>query len=248
MKTVTIHSYRGGTGKTSFALNLAEYIAHVGKKICLIDLDLRSPTIQSYFNVKPRYYINDFLEERCDSIEDVIINIDGFNNNLYLAFASSKIKDIKESMRSDRIKQMKILQRILSGQDSLANKNKLDYLLFDTAPGARYSSTNAIVSSDFVIIVLTMDKSDVDGTKRMIDEIHEIISMSRYLILNKVPKGDNEDDLIKEVENLLKQPIMATIPCDCEIMKLRGSQTIYLTNPSHPFLKAVKTVANELFL
>jgi len=248
MKTVTIHSYRGGTGKTSFALNLAEYIARMGKKIGLIDFDLRSPTIQSYFDVKPRYYINDFLEERCDSIEDVIINIDGFNNNMYLAFASSDIKDIKESMRSDRIKQMRILQRILNGRDYLADKNKMDYLLFDTAPGVRYSSTNAIISSDFVIIILTPDKSDIDGTKRMIDEIHEIIEMPRYLVLNKVPKGDDEEKIVKEVENVLNQPIMTTIPCDCEIMKLRGSQSIYLTNPSHSFLKAVKTVANELFL
>ncbi|HIH40104.1 MAG TPA: hypothetical protein HA221_00855, partial [Halobacteria archaeon] len=99
-----------------------------------------------------------------------------------------------------------------------------------------------------VIIVLTMDKSDIDGTKRMIDEIHEIISMPRYLILNKVPKADNEADLIKEVEVYLNQSVMATIPCDCDIMKLRGSQTIYSTNPSHSFLKAVKKVSQELFL
>jgi len=247
MMTVTIHSYRGGTGKTSIALNLAEYIACMGKKIGLIDFDLRSPTIQSYFDIKPRYYINDFLEERCDSIEDVLVNMEGFNNNLYLAFASPEIKHIKESMRTDRIKQMRILHRILNGRDAL--KDKMDYLLFDTAPGVRYSSTNAIVSSDFVIIILTLDKSDIDGTKRMIEEIHKIIEMPRYLVLNKVPKGDIESNTLKEVESVLNQPVMATIPCDCEIMKLRGSKTIYSTkNTSHPFLKAVKTVANELFL
>jgi len=246
MKTVTIHSYRGGTGKTSITLNLAEYLASMGKKICLVDFDLRSPALLSYFGVKPRYYINDYLEERCRTIEDVLVNIEGFNDNLYLAFASPDIKHIKESMKADRTKQMKILNKILNGRDAL--KDKMDYLFFDTAPGVRYSSTNAIVSSNFVIIVLTMDKSDIDGTKRMIDEIHEIISMPRYLILNKVPKVDNEADLIKEVEIYLNQSVMATIPCDCDIMKLRGSQTIYSTNPSHPFLKAVKKVAQELFL
>jgi len=245
MKTVTIHSYRGGTGKTSITLNLAEYLANMGKKICLIDFDLRSPALLSYFGAKPRYYINDYLEERCRDIEDVLVNIDGFNDNLYLAFASPDMKHIKESMKTDRTKQMKILNRILNGRDAL--KDKMDYLLFDTAPGVRYSSTNAIVSSDFVILILTPDRSDIDGTKRMIDEIHEIIEMPRYLVLNKVPK-DIEDNTIKEVESVLNHSVMATIPCDCEIMKLRGVKTVYSTNPSHSFLKAVKTVANQLFL
>ncbi|WP_267496983.1 tyrosine-protein kinase family protein [Candidatus Methanoliparum sp. LAM-1] len=125
-----MHSYRGETGKTSIIINLAEYLASMGKKICLVDFDLRSPSLLSHFSVRPRCYINDFLEERCRDINDVLVDIDGFSDNLCLAFASSDIKDIKESMMTDRIHQIRILNRLLNGRDSL--KDKMDYLLLDT--------------------------------------------------------------------------------------------------------------------
>ncbi|RZN65466.1 MAG: hypothetical protein EF806_00820 [Candidatus Methanoliparum thermophilum] len=71
--------------------------------------------------------------------------------------------------------------------------------------------------------------------------------MPRYLILNKVFKGDNEEDIVKEIESVTGQQIISTISCDCEIMKLRESQTLFKKSVTS-FLKAVKKVANELFL
>ena len=37
-KIVAVHSYKGGTGKTSLSVNLAATLAKQGKKVCLFDL------------------------------------------------------------------------------------------------------------------------------------------------------------------------------------------------------------------
>ena len=37
-KIIAIHSYKGGTGKTSFSVNLAATYARRGKDVCLLDL------------------------------------------------------------------------------------------------------------------------------------------------------------------------------------------------------------------
>ncbi len=111
-------------------------------------------------------------------MKDLLVSVEEFNDRLFVGFASSEIRDIKEAMREDKKKQMKILSKILNGRDSL--KDKMNYLIFDTAPGIRYFSTNAILSSDLVLLITTLDRSDLAGTKRMIEEIHEILDIKHF--------------------------------------------------------------------
>ena len=63
---------------------------------------------------------------------------------------------------------------------------KFDYLIFDTSPGLQYSSINAIVAADFVVVATTGDRSDVDGTKRMLQELYNLFEKKTGLVLNKV--------------------------------------------------------------
>ncbi|MEM8603501.1 MAG: P-loop NTPase, partial [Cyanobacteria bacterium P01_H01_bin.121] len=44
-KIVSIHSYRGGTGKSNSAANLATTIARYGHRVCVVDTDIQSPGI-----------------------------------------------------------------------------------------------------------------------------------------------------------------------------------------------------------
>jgi MinD-like ATPase involved in chromosome partitioning or flagellar assembly len=243
MKTITLHSYRGGTGKTNIALSLAECLAQREKKVCLVDFDLRAPSLGSFFEYKPSYSVNDFLAERCDA-KDLFVKAEGFNDGLFLGFASSEIREIKEAMREDKRKQIKILSRILNGRDLL--KDKVDYLIIDTAPGLRYSSTNAMLSSDLVLLVATLDKSDLDGTERMIEEIHEILGMPHFVIINKVPAEVSGEEISKEVGDKLSQKVICTILCYCEIMSLRGRQTIFHHQPEHPFSRAIEEIADKI--
>ena len=48
-KIIAVHSYKGGTGKTSLSVNLAATYARRGKKVCLMDLDFRAPSLHALF-------------------------------------------------------------------------------------------------------------------------------------------------------------------------------------------------------
>ena len=54
------------------------------------------------------------------------------------------------------------------------------------AQDLQYSSINAIVAADFVIVATTGDRSDVDGTKRMLAELYNLFEKKTGLVLNKV--------------------------------------------------------------
>ncbi|MCK4652104.1 MAG: P-loop NTPase, partial [Methanosarcinales archaeon] len=42
-KIVSIHSFRGGTGKSNITANMATYIASKGNRVGVIDTDIQSP-------------------------------------------------------------------------------------------------------------------------------------------------------------------------------------------------------------
>jgi chromosome partitioning protein len=70
---IAFHSYKGGTGKTTIAANCAALLATKGYRVCLLDLDVYAPSLQSYFKIKPENWLNDFLYSNTD-IQNIMID------------------------------------------------------------------------------------------------------------------------------------------------------------------------------
>ena len=49
-KIISVHSYRGGTGKSNLVANLATNLALQGKRVASIDIDIQSPGIHILFD------------------------------------------------------------------------------------------------------------------------------------------------------------------------------------------------------
>ena len=69
-KIVSIHSYRGGTGKSNLSGNLSTQIALRNKRVAVVDTDLQPPGIHILFGLdeeeKPYKTLNDFLWGNCE--------------------------------------------------------------------------------------------------------------------------------------------------------------------------------------
>src|SRR6476469_5074864 len=68
---IAFHSYKGGTGKTTIASNLSAHLANQGNVVVLLDLDLYSPSLHTYFRSTPKKWINDFLFSSAN-VKDII--------------------------------------------------------------------------------------------------------------------------------------------------------------------------------
>jgi len=74
---IAIHSYRGGTGKSTTTANLAVMLALYGKKVATIDLDLTSPGLHVIYQVSQtmmKTTLNDYVFGRV-ALEDIVIDL-----------------------------------------------------------------------------------------------------------------------------------------------------------------------------
>ncbi len=166
-KIVAVHSYKGGTGKTLLSVNLATTFAKAGKKVVLFDLDFRAPSLFAILNMpNAECWLNDYLNGTCE-INKVLIDMSSKvqgTGKFFVGFANPGTEAIRDMSAKDRKWEMRALGRLLSLRNSLLNEQGFDYIVFDTSPGLQYSSINAIVTADFVVVATTGDRSDVDGT------------------------------------------------------------------------------------
>src|SRR5690242_144639 len=70
---IAFHSYKGGTGKSTIAANCAAVLAKKGYQVCLLDLDVYAPSLQSYFDNKLSKSITDFLFGQAD-VHEVMVD------------------------------------------------------------------------------------------------------------------------------------------------------------------------------
>src|SRR3989304_7583162 len=253
-KILAIHSYKGGTGKTLLSVNLSTLYANRGKSVALLDLDFRAPSLQAILKVQnSEYWINDYLNGVCD-VKKALVDLSQSHakrGRLLVGLANPSTQAIREMTAKDRKWEMKALGRLLSLKTSLLSEMGLDYVIFDTSPGLQYSSINAIVSADVVLVVAGTDISDIKGTQRMIDELYELFEKKTGLIMNKVltdvlSSKTERTDLAQKLLNSYNLPMIEMIPCYCDILRTGNSTIFTMENPEHPFVKTLDRVATNI--
>jgi septum site-determining protein MinD len=253
-KIVAVHSYKGGTGKTLLSVNLAATFAERGKKVCLFDLDFRAPSLSTILKVeKAEHWLNDYLNGVCE-IDKVLIDLSDRVHNggkLFIGLANPATEAIRDMSAKDRKWEMRALGRLLALRTCLLDDKGLDYLILDTSPGLQYSSINAIVSADLVLVATTFDRSDVDGTRRMLRELYDLFEKKTEVILNKVldiSSRTGKDEVQTKLKDIYQVPLLGVIPCFCDVLKAEGGVVFAQEKPDHPFTKILDEMANKIDL
>jgi septum site-determining protein MinD len=252
-KIIAVHSYKGGTGKTLLSVNLAATFVKHGKKVCLLDLDFRAPSISTILKIeKAECWLNDYLNGACE-IDKVLVDLsDRFRSNgkLFVGLANPKTEAIRDMSAKDRKWEMRALGRLLSLRTSLIGDKGFDYLIFDTSPGLQYSSINAIVSADLVIVATTSDRSDVDGTKRMLRELYDLFEKKTAIVLNKVlydvSSKAGKEEVQTKIKSIYQVPLLGMIPCFCDVSRAEGNFIFAQERPEHPFAKILDEIAYKI--
>ena len=139
---------------------------------------------------------------------------------------------------------MEALGRIINLR-SLFHEGTFEYVIVDSSPGLQYSAINAIIAADLVVMVTTMDKSDLQGTERMINELYDIFEKKTGIIINKVPQSIFSGQKPLKL-NTHKIPLMELVPCSCDILQSEGNYLFTFNRPEHPVTKTFQKIATKI--
>jgi MinD-like ATPase involved in chromosome partitioning or flagellar assembly len=251
-KIVAVHSYKGGTGKTLIATNLAAVLAKQGKRVCLFDLDVRAPSLLATLQLdSPQRWINDYLNGTC-TIDKVLIDLSHrihSDDKLFVCLANPTTEAIRRVSVLGKKLEKRALRKLMALKDSPLDEKGFDYLVFDTGPGVQYSSMNAIVAADFILLVTTQDRSDVDGTGRMVRDLYRLFEKKTGLVINKVLDSNSQshkNEMHAKVASVYNMPLMGLIPCFCDVLRAEGELIFAQDKPDHSVTRILEKMARQI--
>ncbi len=246
-RIVSIHSYRGGTGKSNLTANLAAAIAAQGKRVGIVDTDIQSPGIHVIFGLdegKVNRALNDYLWGRC-AIEEAAYHLPlprlPAGGAVYLIPASVKTGEITRILREGYD-----VGLLNDGFQALIERLDLDYLLIDTHPGLNEETLLSIAISDVVILILRPDRQDFQGTAVTVEVARKLDVPRLLLVVNKALPSLDPAALREQVEATYNVPVAGIFALCTEMLELGSSAVFSLRYPHHPYTLEVRKVAEKV--
>jgi MinD-like ATPase involved in chromosome partitioning or flagellar assembly len=247
-RIISIHSFRGGTGKSNTTANLAALLAADGLRVGVIDTDIQSPGIHVLFGFGEdhiRHTLNDYLWGRCDitaTAHDVTAHLKGdISGQIFLIPSSIRAGEITRVLRDGYD-----VSRLNDGIRQLVRALQLDILLIDTHPGLNEETLLAIAISHALVIILRPDQQDYQGTGVTIEVARQLDVPRLLLVVNKVPAPLNLADVKARVETTYNAEVAAILPHSDELMLLASASIFALQYPEHPVTAAYQQLAAKL--
>jgi len=164
MKVVSFSIFKGGTGKTTSAVNTAASLVRKGKRVLLVDLDQQasatrylgldaeaSPNMYEVFtNIKPAALIK----------RQTQFGIDVLPSHTLMAAIEEALEP------GDELKLSAILTPL---------KPDYDFVLIDVPPGKGMLAFNALAAADLILITSSSERAAVDGVADLINHVQRIM-------------------------------------------------------------------------
>ena len=186
MKTITVHSYRGGTGKSLIALNLAHRLSKENKRVLLIETDVRMPSLSEILGLKTKNTFNNYYNGKCRFTEAIYPSKYGISViccSPKFSF-SDKTFSVSQTVHTERFQDMMLSLRNVA--------DTYDFCIIDSGPGWGFIQINNGLLADQIILIMRSGKTAFSGTKRMIQDIYsKVFTLGKKFIIvwNLIPKS-----------------------------------------------------------
>jgi chromosome partitioning protein len=153
----TVINNKGGTGKTTTALNLGAALAEMKKKVLLIDLDSQCNMSSALGVTASENHIGSLMLGKCEFADAV-----QSHNNIDLLPATDKLLEYEVMINTEPGREYLLSESIAKLKD------KYDYIIIDCPPSLGIFSINSLVAADFFIVPMQTENFAFIGLDKIL--------------------------------------------------------------------------------
>jgi succinoglycan biosynthesis transport protein ExoP len=178
VQVVALTSSVPGDGKSTMCAHLAIAAANMGRRVLLIDGDLRKPSQHLLFSQPNRQGLSDLITQTIDGPNDLVVAIPG-NPNLHLLTAGSRPPAPGRLLSSRKMQQ--ITEQF---------RRRYDLIIFDTPPLAGMIDAKLTAAhADGLLLVVRLHKSERSEIQRVLADLNNTVQAPLLgMVVNGVPQ------------------------------------------------------------
>ncbi|MBC9825911.1 CpsD/CapB family tyrosine-protein kinase [Carnobacterium inhibens] len=174
LKTLVVTSAGPGAGKSTISANLAVTFAMQGKKVLIVDADMRKPTIHKIFRLSNRDGLTTLLTERSTEIKNIAHKLD--IEGLYVITSGVIPPNPSELLASNR------MNHLLSEIEGI-----FDLIIFDMPPVIAVTDAQIMASKvDGTIFIINKDGADKEMVLKSKELLNKVNSNVLGAVFNRV--------------------------------------------------------------
>lgn len=192
-RAVSVALQKGGVGKTTVAINLADRLAARGRDVLLVDLDQQGNATEGV-GLDEAYEAEPHLGHVLDAdheatLSDVVQRASGFD----VVPAHADLDEVADQIRNNSFGELWVRRRIVEP----ALEEAYDHVVIDSPPNLGPLADASLIASQNVVVPLRMSEPSVSGFERMYTQqilpIRKEIDLDILAIVPNALSGDNEE-------------------------------------------------------
>lgn len=236
-RTLGFFSGKGGTGKTTLAVNTAVALAQKGAKVIIIDCDLQFGDVSLYLDLNPKETIVELVQDQSSLSIDLINGFVQLHSSGVGVICAPKSPEFAEYVNG---KQIEAVIDIL--------RPYYEYIILDFPPAFNDVSIAGIESCNFLYLIYNMDIASLKNAKTCMTILESLQQKEKVnIILNKFIDGMIK---IKDYETMLEIKVMGTVCQDTKnaVNSLDRGQPLVASLPRAAISKEIKAIVAKIML